>query len=281
MAAEYFQHAGDYARQLFANQEALAHYQSALALDPSQPAALYEASGDLQALSGNYPAAIRNYETAAALLNQTDLPPIEQKLGNIHALLGAWELAECHYQAALEGSQEPARQAWTYADWSRTALRRGEAERALQLAEKSLELAQVCQDMRALIQAHNILGILERNRGNLDIAAQHLEHSHQLAEKIGDPHAQAASLNNLALIQAARADFPAAVRLAQQALEICLRQGDRHRAAALHNNLADFFHAQGEQETAMQHLKEAATLFSEIGVDDQASMPEIWKLTEW
>ena len=31
----------------------------------------------------------------------------------------------------------------------------------------------------------------------------------------------------------------------------------------------------------MQHLKQAATLFSEIGVDDQASMPEIWKLTEW
>jgi tetratricopeptide (TPR) repeat protein len=209
------------------------------------------------------------------------LSGLEQKLGNIHALLGAWELAECHYQAALQAMPDPARQAWAYADWARTTFRRGEAERAFQLAHKSLELAQTSQDHRALVRAHNILGILERNRGNLDIATQHLEHSHQLAGSIGDTYAQAAALNNMALIQASRTNFSAAINLANQALELCLRQGDRHRAAALHNNLADFYHAQGEQDAAMYHLKQAAAMFSEIGVDDQTSQPEIWKLTEW
>lgn len=281
LATEYFQKAGDYARQLYANQEALTHYRSALALSPDQPAPLHEAIGDLQALSGDYPAAIQSYETAAALLNESDLSKLEQKLGNIHSLLGAWELAECHYQAALEGIQDPARQAWTYADWSRSTFRRGESERALQLAEKSLELAHLSQEDRALVQAYNILGILERNRGHLDISTQHLEHSFQLAKKLGDLYAQAAALNNLALIQASRIDFNTAIQLASQALSICLQLGDRHKAAALHNNLADFYHAQGDQDSAMQHLKQAVMMFSEIGVEEQDSKPEIWKLTEW
>jgi len=125
------------------------------------------------------------------------------------------------------------------------------------------------------------MGILERNRGALDDAATHLEQGLQLAEASGDLSMQAAALNNLALIRAAQGDPTAAIPLAQQALELCLRQGDRHRAAALHNNLADFLHELGEEETAMQHLKQAATLFSEIEVDDQALKPEIWKLTEW
>jgi len=281
MAAEYYQQAGDYARQLFANQEALAHYQAALALSPSQPATLYEAMGDLHVLEGDYPTAIRSYETAAALLSQAELPGIEHKLGNIHGLLGEWELAECHYLAALEGLPDPASQAWAYADWSRTTFRHGEPARALELANKSLDLAQISLDARALVQAHNIMGILERNRGALDDAATHLEQGLQLAEASGDLSMQAAALNNLALIRAAQGDPTAAIPLAQQALELCLRQGDRHRAAALHNNLADFLHELGEEETAMQHLKQAATLFSEIEVDDQALKPEIWKLTEW
>ncbi len=281
LAAEYFYQAGDYERQLFANQEALAHYQTALALSPSPPAALYEAIGDLQALSGDYPAAIRNYETAAALLSLPELPTLEHKLGNIHTLLGAWELAECHYQAALEGIEDPALQTGIFADWARTVLHSGDLKRALNLAQKSLRLAHTSQDNQALVQAHNILGILERSQGNLDAAAGHLKESLQLAEALGDLRLQAATLNNLALIQAALNDYGAAIRLADQALELCLRQGDRHRAAALHNNLADFYHARGDQESAMQHLKQAASMFSEIGVDDQASRPEIWKLTEW
>jgi hypothetical protein len=45
--------------------------------------------------------------------------------------------------------------------------------------------------------------------------------------------------------------------------------------------LADLFHATGEGEAAMQHLKLAAALFAEIGSEESGWQPEIWKLTEW
>src|SRR5690606_7679245 len=53
-AAEYFQLAGDHARALYANADALAHYQAALALGHPDAAAVHEALGDLQTLQGDY-----------------------------------------------------------------------------------------------------------------------------------------------------------------------------------------------------------------------------------
>ena len=66
-AAHYFKLAGDHARGLFANAEALGHYRSALALGHAEAAALHEAIGDLETLMGEYAEAIASYETGAAL----------------------------------------------------------------------------------------------------------------------------------------------------------------------------------------------------------------------
>lgn len=68
--------------------------------------------------------------------------------------------------------------------------------------------------------------------------------------------------------------------MAEQALELCARQGDRHREAALHNNLADLHHEIGRSEAAMAHLKEAVTIFADIG-EEGVALPEVWKLVEW
>jgi DNA-binding SARP family transcriptional activator len=68
-AARFFTLAGEHARALYANAEALAHFQSALALGPQaeiDTAALHEAVGDLLTLAGDYAAALAAYAAAAA-----------------------------------------------------------------------------------------------------------------------------------------------------------------------------------------------------------------------
>ncbi|HEV8165580.1 MAG TPA: tetratricopeptide repeat protein, partial [Actinomycetota bacterium] len=61
---------------------------------------------------------------------------------------------------------------------------------------------------------------------------------------------------------------------------VCTAHGDRHRQAALHNNLADLLQAMGRREAAMEHLKQAVTIFTEVGAPARLQ-PEIWKLVEW
>jgi len=283
-AAEYFKQAGDYARSLYANAEAIAHLQMALALGHPDTATLHEAIGDLYTLLGDYKHALTSYERAAAPGTPDTLSRIEHKLSNVYMRRGEWELAESHLEDALRQSEttnQRTQQASIYADWSLTAHRRGQSPKALEFARHARELAEANNDTHALAQAHNMLGMLASHQGDTQTALHHLAQSLALAEKLGDPAMQAAALNNLAQAHRASGDTAHAISLTQSALALCISQGDRHREAALHNNMADLLHSSGQTEAAMSHLKQAVSIYAEIGVEAGAVQPEIWKLSEW
>ncbi len=286
-AANYYRAAAEMDRKVYANAEALAHLQAALALGHPDTAGLDEAIGDLHTRRGDYPQALASYQAALACIpaGGLDLARLERKLGNIFHRLGEWQKAYGHFEsarAALRLSGDAGEYARLLADWSRSAHRQGDAGLALEMASQALHFAEAANDGRALAQAHNSLGILARSRGELPGAIEHLERSLEIAGQIGDMDARAAALNNLSLVCANAGELERALAYTHTALDLCLLVGDRHREAALHNNLADLYHAAGQEEQAMLHLKQAVTIFSEIGAsgDDQPH-PEIWKLTEW
>jgi predicted ATPase len=281
-AAEYFKLAGEYARSLYANAGAIAHLQLALALGHPDTVALHQAIGDLNTLLGEYNNALNSYERAAALSEPDALSGIEHKLGNVYMRRGEWELAESHLEAALHISEaSPGQQASIYADWSLAAHQRGQSQKALSFAQRAGELAEANDDTHALAQAHNMLGMLASHQGDTRTALHHLTLSFTLAEKLRDPAMQAAALNNLAQAYQTSGDTAHALSLTQSALALCVSQGDRHREAALHNNMADLLHSSGQTEAAMAHLKQAVSIYAEIGVEAGAVQPEIWKLSEW
>ncbi len=284
-AAFHYELAGDQARDLFANAEALAHYRSALTLGHANPARLHEALGDLHTLRGEYDQALANYQTAAALIDPLSNPEtsarLETKLGGVFHRRGDWSLADGHYQQALNQIDEAVQKARLLTDWSRTAHHGGDSHRALALAEEALELARQAGDRQALAQAHNILGILANSRGELDLAREHLEQSLALAQEVGRFGPRIAALNNLSLAYRAAGEIGKAVDLVRQALDLCVELGDRHREAALRNNLADLLHAAGDSEASMAQLKQAVAIYAGIDGDASQWRPEIWKLTEW
>src|SRR5918994_915863 len=284
-AAKYHRLAGDYARSLHANSDALIHYEAALALGHPDASALHEAIGDLRTRAGEYGAALASYEAAASSAGQGDLSVIEHKIGNVHARRGERDLARSHYESALEARGEPGGEvagglAQLYADWSLLSHGQDERDEATGLARRALELAEGTGDRRSLAQAHNMLGILAGRAGDQEAALRHLEKSLDLAEALGDSDVKVAALNNLALAREHGGESGEALRLAETALALCVASGDRHREAALHNNLADLLHAAGREQESMAHLKRAVELFAEIGERDELQ-PEIWKLVEW
>jgi DNA-binding SARP family transcriptional activator/predicted ATPase len=283
VAADYYFQAGNYARQLYANGEALDHFQSALGLGHPEVAALHEAVGDLQKLAGAYGAALAAFEKAAALADAADLNRLEQKLGGVYHRQGHWELAIHHFSAALEALPEkihPAR-ARILADQSRTVHRAGDMEQAQVLAEEALRLAETADELPALVQSHNMLGMLARARGDFTKAGHHLNRSLELAPQLPTPGAQIAALNNLALLARDQKYFNQAEALLVKALQFCRTIGDRHQEAALLNNMADLYHLAGDKTAALNHVRQSVTILAEIGVDAGKWQPEIWKLTEW
>jgi DNA-binding SARP family transcriptional activator/tetratricopeptide (TPR) repeat protein len=282
-AADYHRLAGDQARAVFANREALGHYRAAVDLGHPDPAGLHAAVGDLETLLGNYDTALAAYTAAAAAAPAGDRWELEQKLGAVSARRGDWDAAERHLAAALAGlgtAGEQARRAGLAADRSLAAHRQGRDDAAEQLATEALALAGEAGDPDALARAHGMLGMLGASRGDHDGARRHLEQSLALAETLADPSARVAALNNLALAHRATGQVDQAIGYTGAALELCARQGDRHREAALHNNLADLLHLAGRHGEAMDHLKQAVAIFAEVG-EPGTLEPEIWKLVSW
>ncbi|HET7377108.1 MAG TPA: tetratricopeptide repeat protein, partial [Anaerolineae bacterium] len=237
----------------------------------------------LHMLRGEYQAALQNYETAAALdrSRPDHVAHIEHRLGQVHQRQGKRDLAETHFAAALRTLDEPSVQAQIYTDWSLNAQHRGETDRAIGLAQQALNLAEAAADRRTLAQAHNVLGVLARHQVDFNLAEHHLQYSLAIADELHDRIARVAALNNLSLVYGDQGDVAQAIALTEQALQECVSAGDRHREAALHNNLADLLHASAKSDEAMAHLKQAVTIFAEIGIEAGTMQPEIWKLTEW
>jgi tetratricopeptide (TPR) repeat protein len=302
LAAEFYKQAGERARALYANAEAISHFQAALGLGHPDISPLHEAIGDLYTLLGEYTAAIRSYQSAYEYQVIGDPPghsvlgtrySVLQKLGGVYLRRGDWEPAERHFERASRALEEAGAgtegaRARVLADWSLAAYRKGDIKRAVDLATQALDLAGGSslpatqqQDRRALAQAHNMLGILASHSGDLPAARGHLERSLELAEELQDPAARVAALNNLALVLQAGGDSERAAALIEQAIALSASQGDRHREAALHNNLADLLHGMGRTGDSMRHLKQAVTIYAEIGVEAGDVQPAIWKLSEW
>ena len=100
-AAAVYVEAAEQARLLFANEEALAHLRSALALGHLDKTRVLTSIADLQARLGDYAGALTSLEVAAAESGPADLATVEQALGRLQHRRGEFVLAESHLRAAL------------------------------------------------------------------------------------------------------------------------------------------------------------------------------------
>jgi DNA-binding SARP family transcriptional activator len=282
-AAEQYRIAAERAASLHANADALEHLEAALALGAEDTAALHERIGDLRTLVGDYAGALASYESAAAECDVAEVAALEHKIGGVYGRRGDWERSEARLTAALE-AMPPAAQglrARIVADLALTLHYAGRSDDAAARAGEALEVARAAADRHAQAQAHNMLGMLARSRGELGRAREQLERSLELADELDDSPARVAALNNRALVERDGGDLERALDLTETALELCATYGDRHREAALENNLADLHHAAGRGDDAMEHLKRAVAIFTEVGADEATRLPEIWKLVSW
>ncbi len=281
-AAHAFREAGEQAREVFANAEALGHLRAALTLGHPDRTELETVIGDLQTVMGDYTGALLTLESAAAGCRPDQLSAVEQRLGRLQHRRGEYVLAEAHLQVALAAAPESecANRAGVTADLSLAAHAQGDALRARRLARQASALAEDAGDLRARCQAHNLLGMLATADGDTRAAFESLRRSRELADQVGDHDLKVAALNNLALAHRAGGELQSATELTTAALDLCTTTGDRHHEAALHNNLADLLQASGHPDVAMAHLKLAVEIFADIGAAEEPR-PAIWKLVRW
>lgn len=270
-ASAWYRIAGDLARSAHANGEARAFYENALALGSDERGVLHLGLGELSMMSGDYRAAIRQLNLAAADSAGADGAVVQDRLGEAHRMLGRFEVAGEYYHRAVRNHPRPAE---VYADWALLARRMGHGDEAATLAARAVELATESGPPVLASRAHSVAAVIADDPAE---SLAHLDAALSLAAD--DDVALMAALNNMGHVLARTGRFHDAIPLVERAVGIAAETGHRHREAVLRNHVADLRHRIGDEGAARTAQLEAMSLFADVSGDDWE--PEVWLLREW
>jgi tetratricopeptide (TPR) repeat protein len=243
-AVHYLIQAGHQAKFRYAHQEAIDHYDQALAMVPAQDR---ETRFDLL-LSRERAHAIRSDRKAqaaglAALASLADELGDRQKQAKVALRQALYAEATSDYLAAISSAQRATR------------------------------LAQECGDLPLEVTGQSVWGRVLAFQGNLDEADAQLRRALDLVDivpavaDLGEslPISKADALNNLAYVFYARSEFAESRARLEDALLIYCQAGSRSRECSMLMNLGHLASEQGDHDSGVGYYKQALRAFREMG----------------
>lgn len=250
--ARYLVAAGDWARDIYANEDALRHYERALAALQGCESCereileVRERLGDLLGLTGRRSEALGHY---AAIREAPDVEPALQarlcrKIGALHWDAGEREQGLAAFREGLERlgeDGEPLERAHLYQEMGRLAFRTGDNQGAVQWAERALAEAERAgtggEAAGAVAQALNTLGVARARLGREREAVQDIERSVHVALERSLLQAACRSYANLGVLYASL-DPGRAIATCLTGLDTAKKIGDLGFQSRLYANLA-------------------------------------------
>lgn len=304
--ARYLLAAGDWARAVYANDDAVRHYERALRTlqecgsPEGETLAVRERLGDLLGPMGRREAALEHYEAVrAAHAAAGDRPAqarLDRKLGGLHWDGGNRERALACYRAGLallEGHAGEIELAHLYREMGRLAFRSGDNQRAIEWAERALAQAErvaaggapvgtpaaregAREAAVAISHANNTLGVALARTGRLAEAVARIEESVAVAQAHELLQAACRGYTNLGVVYSTL-DPGRAIRTCQEGLETAKKIGDLGFQSRLYANLAVAYCALTDRcsDEGIAAAQTAIDLDRQLGQLDHLTVPLI------
>jgi adenylate cyclase len=305
--ARYLLAAGDWARGLYANEDAIRHYDRArriLAESPDSEADMLvarERLGDLLGLTGRRAEALAHYEAvrgaAEARSDGSATARLHRKIGGLHWDAGDRDRAGACFAAGLErlgGDGDGIERAHLFQELGRLAFRGGDNAAAIEWAEKALaeatgeptptgagaaagadaERAREAAAVR--VHAYNTLGVALARTGRPAEAVEQIERSVALAEARELLQAACRGYTNLSVLYASL-DPPRSIETCRRGLAMAKRVGDLGFQSRLYANLAVAYCALTDRCEAegVEAAQAAVALDRRLGLIDHLAVPLI------
>lgn len=278
-AFEYHLRAARLAQRSYANREAIALLEQALAIaGPARAATAHlveahERLGYAHTLLGEYDPAREHYSAALALVHQAEDATRDDVLRLHHHIARVYEkradfdaaFAWVERALALAGdapSQEAARCRLLGAGLHQ---RQGRYRQALDWGEQALRMAEALGNLREQANAYILLGGVYRNLGESNRALDITHQSLRLYKQLDDPCRIADAHNNLANICLELGHLADARMHYEAAADLKAAIGDVYGQAMVANNLGDLYKLQGQIEDAIAQFTESLIRFERLG----------------
>ena len=305
-AIRYLVDAGDWARQLYANDDALRHYRRAFdlvetcATTEADRFRVLERLADLLGIVGERDEALRHYQALVDLAKSDEAvgkARLHRKIASLHWEAGARDRANAELQSALallQPEDQSIERALLCHEFGRLAFRSGDHHRAIEWAERAISAALPFLEhgsrrsdgvretglgasaAAVVAEANNTLGVTHARLGEIDDAIRSVEQSLQLAVAHGFDQATCRACANLGILYGNR-DPARAIKLSQQGLEVAKKIGHLGFQSTLYTNLGVAlctFHVRCDRE-GVDAVKKSVELDRRLNLLDHLPMPLI------
>ncbi len=269
--------AGDRARELYANEEALAYYQRALELTESEEelATIYEGLGDVYALVGKHHKAIESYksvlDSAGQGLDKRQVAEIHRKMGRVYERNGGRNLALEHFRTGmriLESDGPSLEMVRLDSGMAFLSIRQGRYEEATRLCQQSLDMIEKLPEnvdsRKERARIYNNLGSIYLNWNDYPRATEHFEKSLAIRIENGDTHGTAVLYNNLGVVYERQGNYDKALEYHRRSFELKKEIGDIYGLAISFTNLGLILFRKEDYSQALNHLEESVNICGDI-----------------
>jgi adenylate cyclase len=296
--ARYLVAAGDWARSVYANEDAIRHYERALATlagckdCAGDVRAVRERLADLLALAGRRADALGHYEVvreeAEWASDRSGAARLHRKIGGLHWEAGDRDQASACFASGLQWLGEDGssiERAHLYQEIGRLAFRVGDNAGAIEWAERALAeaahqgngAAEQARDA-AVTRAHayNTLGVALARTGRLREAVDKIEQSVRLAEAYDLLQAACRGYTNLGVLYSSL-DPPRSIETCRRGLDTAKKVGDLGFQSRIYANLAVAYCALTDKCEAegIEAARMAIDLDRRLGLLDHLAVPLI------
>ncbi len=277
-ALEYLVRAGNLARELYAVEDALKHFQEASRIMQSNPqqtdafeSVIEEGLGDVFNSLGKSPDSLRHYEAMLRIARGTGNTAREilgmRKSVEPLRILGRTEEAITVAEKAVSLAKEldsrlEQIQIMNVLSFLHTS-RSGQFDYAIQLAEEALRLAVSSADLRNRAVSLSNLGFAHLHKGSLRPAVSYFKEARTLQQSIGDQRGLAWTLNYLGLASHRLGLFEEAVGYFEESIKIKKSIADHPAIPGGLNGLGDTYRDMFELEKAISYHRESLQLARE------------------
>ncbi len=288
-AVRYGIQAGDRARKVYANQEAIAFYRQAIELiggisDADLQILLVEhliaahrGLGEVYHLIGEYEPAAASFRAVSDLVSRTNRDEAERRrllaeawrgLGQTRERIGEYaEALRCYDQGLsnLDASESEERARLLNA-MAAVYIHQGKYEQVRSHCEQAIRSARDISDIVAT--AYGYLGVTAKFQDDYDRAVDYHLKALALWEKVNDKSQVAKELNNLGMLAEENNVYDEAVDYYQKSLALCQEVGHSLGTASLLNNLGVIHQDRGQLEQARDYFQQSLGIYQRIGSKD-------------
>ncbi len=272
-AAAWRVQAGNHARETYALEASLGHYDAALALLPDDEEAIadrlacYEGLGETQSAMARLGDAVASYSRMAELADLAGDPSAAARAWNGLAYVFDYSLdykaAESSARRALElaDAVDDAQQlalALYHVAWAE--LRNERPAVALELGRRAIEVLARIDDPAVTARCKSVIGIAYEQLGDYNAARLSLKESLGYNRAVNDLPQIASLLNNLGYVANMQGDYEAALRFLKEGLQVAHESRARLNEIYILTNLAYTLNGLGDYVVAEAEARRGIAL---------------------